>query len=166
MPKISRLIWLSSATAAALLAGTFIVGQEKKETDTSTPKIVHYGDLKWQPALPGVELAVLDGDPEKPGQPFVLLLKCADGSGSKPHWHSTESSATVIKGTYLLGFGEQFDKSKMQPLTAGDYLRIPKGVPHFDTVKGETLLYVHGIGPIDFHWVNPEDDPEKAKPQH
>lgn len=168
MYKASRTLWILGSVAAALLVGKFLfAGQEKKEALESGPyKIVHYADLKWSPALPGVEVAVLDGDPEKPGAPYAILLKCADGAGSKPHWHPNDSSATIIKGTYMLGIGEQFDLSKTQPLTAGDYVFLPKGVPHFDTIKGETIIYAHGTGPVDFKWVNPADDPTKAaKPQ-
>ncbi len=140
--------------------------RKKQQTVNAAYKIVHYGDLKWSPALPGVEVAVLDGDPEAPGQPYAILLKCADGAESKPHWHRTDSSAIVLKGIYLLGIGERFDISKTQPLNAGDYVHLPKGVPHFDVIKGETILYVHGIGPVEFNWVNPADDPAKAaKPQ-
>jgi len=48
----------------------------------------------------------------------------------------------------------------------GDYVYVPKEVAHFDSCKGETVLYAHGIGPLEFNWVNPVDDPAKsAKPQ-
>ena len=85
---------------------------------------------------------------------------------AKPHRHPTDGTAIVLQGTYLLGVGETYDPAKQQALTVGDYVYVPKEVAHFDSCKGETVLYAHGIGPLEFNWVNPADDPAKsAKPQ-
>ncbi len=32
-----------------------------------------------------------------------------------------------------------------------DYVYVPKEVAHFDSCKGETVLYAHGIGPLEFN---------------
>src|SRR5438045_1236260 len=45
--------------------------------------------IKWTdspPSLPGVKMAVLDGDPTKPG-PFCMRLRLPDGYRVMPHWH-------------------------------------------------------------------------------
>jgi hypothetical protein len=34
---------------------------------------------------------------------------------------------------------------------------------HFGFVKGETVLQLHGTGPWAIDYVNPADDPRKAK---
>ena len=43
-------------------------------------------------------------------------------------------------------------------LTSGREL-LPKDVPHYNIMKGETILQFHGIGPYDITYVNPADAP-------
>jgi hypothetical protein len=38
---------------------------------------------------------------------------------------------------------------------------MSKGVRHFEWTKGETILYVYGLGPLDTIYVNPADDPRQ-----
>ena len=153
----------ASLAALGLIAAACTKESIPKSVDL---KIEHYANIKWSPALPGVEVTVLSGNPEAAAQPYSILIKCADGVGTKPHRHPTDGTAIVLQGTYLLGVGETYDPAKQQALTVGDYVYVPKEVAHFDSCKGETVLYAHGIGPLEFNWVNPADDPAKsAKPQ-
>ena len=153
------------ASLAALCLVAAACTKESAPT-ASDLKIERYANTKWSPALPGVDVTVLSGNPEAAGQPYSILIKCADGAGTKPHRHPTDGTAIVLQGTYLLGLGETYDPAKQQPLTVGDYVSVPKNVAHFDSCKGETVIYAHGIGPLGFNWVNPADDPTSAaKPQ-
>ncbi|MGH9460040.1 MAG: cupin domain-containing protein [Vicinamibacteria bacterium] len=120
-------------------------------------------DVKWGPASPklppGAEFALLAGDPSKPGVPYVFRAKLPNGYSVPPHWHPMDENVTVIQGTFLLGFGERFDKEATQELRAGSYAMLPKTVPHFNVMRGETILQFHGIGPYDIIYVDPADDP-------
>ena len=58
-----------------------------------------------------------------------------------------------------LGMGEKFDPAMLRDLPAGSYALLPKGKPHFNLYKGETIIQLHGIGPYDINYVNPTDDP-------
>jgi hypothetical protein len=41
---------------------------------------------------------------------------------------------------------------------------VPPNHPHYAWVGGsETIVQVHGVGPTDLLFVNPEDDPRKKK---
>ncbi len=41
---------------------------------------------------------------------------------------------------------------------------VPPDHPHYAWVGGtETIVQVHGMGPTDLRFVNPEDDPRKKK---
>jgi hypothetical protein len=51
----------------------------------------------------------------------------------------------------------------MEELPAGSFMRMPKTMRHFATAKWETFIQVHGIGPFDFNYVNPADDPRKKE---
>ena len=121
------------------------------------------GDVKWGPAPPalppGAEVAVIDGDPSKRGAPYTIRLKVPDGYRVAPHWHPVDESVTVIEGTLVLGLGDKFDESAGRELMAGSYARMPKGVRHFASMKGESIIQVHGTGPFEIIYVNPADDP-------
>ena len=122
-------------------------------------------DVKWGPGSPklppGTQFALVVGDPSKPGVPYVFRVKSPDGYSVPPHWHPMDENVTVISGTLMLGFGERFDKAATRALPAGSYAMLPKDVPHYNMVKGETILQFHGIGPYDIQYVNPADDPSR-----
>jgi len=117
--------------------------------------------VKWNPRSPGLELAILSGDPAKDGEPFVIRLKLRDGTTVPPHWHPIEEHLTVLTGTLHIGMGEKFDRAATTPLPPGSYSLMPKEMRHFVWAEGETILQLHGIGPFKTFWVNPVDDPSK-----
>jgi quercetin dioxygenase-like cupin family protein len=144
-------------TTTALLAfAAASYSQEKKESD-SAHKIVHFADLKWTPIIKGCDLAPVSGDPNTDGAPYVVRLRCADGAKIPAHWHPTDENVTVLKGTFLVGMGETFDESKLQPMNVGNFVSMPKEMRHFGLCKGETIVQVHGAGPFKVNWVNPSD---------
>ncbi len=58
------------------------------------------------------------------------------------------------------------DKSKGQPLTPGGFFSAPPRMSHFAWATGETVVEVTAMGPLDFRYVDPKDDPSmkpKAK---
>ena len=122
-------------------------------------------DVKWGPASPklpaGAQMVVLVGDPSMPGALYVFRAKLPDGYSVPPHWHPMDENVTVIKGVFMLGFGERLDKAAMRELPAGSYVTLPKEEPHYNEMKGETILQFHGIGPYDIIYVNSDDDPSR-----
>ena len=147
----------AAAIAVPLLAISFAAQGKKYEAPGH--KIVHYGDLKWAAIIPGSELAVVSGDPNKEGEPFVIRIRTADGAKVPPHWHPTNEYITVLKGTFLVGMGETYDETKLQAMNVGNFTIVPKETRHFATCKGETIVQVHGMGPFKVNWVNPVDVP-------
>jgi quercetin dioxygenase-like cupin family protein len=121
--------------------------------------------VKWGPAPPslppGAQLCVLSGDPAKAGRPYVLRVKMPDGYKVPPHWHPVDENATVLQGMLLMGRGEKFDPDTAMEVNAGGFSHMPKGMRHFAAAKGETVIQVHGVGPFEIVYVNPEDDPRK-----
>jgi anti-sigma factor ChrR (cupin superfamily) len=156
----------------ALLAGVTVFGgrvYSQGKTETAAPhKIVRSGELKWTPIIKGCDLAPVSGDANADGTPFVVRLRCADGSKVPPHWHPTDENVTVLKGAFLVGMGETFDETKLQTMNVGNFIAMPKEMRHFATSKGETIVQVHGMGPFKVNWVNPADvippDAPAAKP--
>ena len=130
------------------------------------PPMVNASELKWGPGPdafnPGVQLAVVDGDPSKTG-PFVIRAKFPDGFKVMPHWHPTDENVTVMSGAMVAGMGEKWDDAAMKTFTAGGFARMPAKSPHYVVAKGETVVQVHGTGPFALTYVNPADDPRTKK---
>ena len=121
--------------------------------------------IKWQAApasLPaGAQMAVLDGDPSQAGVPYTIGFKMPNGYRMPPHWHPMDASVTVVRGIFGMGLGDKFDPARGQELKPGAYMRVSKEVRHYEWAKGETIIYVHGLGPSETTYVNPADDPRQ-----
>jgi anti-sigma factor ChrR (cupin superfamily) len=157
------------ALISAAVLVTVIHGQEKKDSPAS-PKIMHFGDLKWTPIIKGCDLATVAGDPSAEGTPFVVRIRCVDGAKIPAHWHPTDENVTVLKGIFLVGMGEAFDETKLTTMNVGNFAMMPKEMRHFALSKGETIVQVHAMGPFKVNWVNPSevqppDAPAAAKPK-
>jgi anti-sigma factor ChrR (cupin superfamily) len=122
------------------------------------------GDLKWMDApnaLPaGAKLAVLEGDPFKPGL-YTMRLQMPDGYKIPPHYHKQFEHVTVVSGSFNLGMGETFDDKAGQPMPAGTFGFLPPGMRHYAWSKGETVIQLHGMGPWEIVYVSASDDPRK-----
>lgn len=154
--KKNRLGILCAVVLGFALAAPAIRSQDKKES-ADAHKIVHFGDLKWTPIMKGCDLAPVSGDPGAEGTPFVLRIRCTDGSKIPAHWHPTDENVTVLKGTFLVGMGEAFDETKLLPMNVGNFTTVPKEMRHFALCKGEVIVQVHGAGPFKVNWVNPSE---------
>ena len=122
--------------------------------------------IKWgdpPPSLPpGAKLAVVAGDPSQPG-PFVIRAQVPAGYKVPPHWHPGVENLTILSGTVALGMGETWNDSGLQTLPAGSYASLPAEMRHFFLARTAATFQVHGTGPFVVNYVNPADDPSKAK---
>lgn len=151
------------AVFVAIAALAMVASSREKKESTEAHKIVRFGDLKWTPIIKGCDLAPVAGDMNTEATPFVLRIRCADGSKIPAHWHPTDENVTVLKGTFLVGMGESFDESKLQTMNVGNFVTVPKEMRHFAMSKGETIVQVHAMGPFKVNWVNPSEvDPPAA----
>src|SRR5260370_3638966 len=103
--------------------------QEKKEA-TDAHKIVHFGDLKWTPIIKGCDLAAVAGDSSGQGTPFVVRIRCTDGSKIPAHWHPTDEYVTVLTWTFLGGLAASFAATKLQAMTFGRFATAPNAITH------------------------------------
>jgi quercetin dioxygenase-like cupin family protein len=121
----------------------------------SGPTIVTPDTISWAAGTgpeQGAQVAVLEGDPSKPG-PYTVRLKIPAGGKFLPHFHRDVEHVTVISGALLVGLGDVFDASKMKALPAGSYVSIPAGLHHFAMAQGDTIVQIHGTGPSSFDMV-------------
>jgi hypothetical protein len=171
---------MRKAAALAVVLGCLCVfgssasAEDKKASAAKEPaaakKPMHVAmneaDIKWGDAPPtfpaGAKMVVLQGDPGKAGM-FTIRLKVPDGYKVAAHWHPTAENLTVISGTFNLGTGDKLDETKTTALTAGAFGSMPAKMHHYAWSKGETEVQVSAMGPFKLIYVNPADDPSKAK---
>lgn len=122
------------------------------------------GDLKWTPlpSIAGAMAATIEGPASQAG-PFTMRLKLPANAKIPPHFHPGVEHVTVMSGTFHIGHGEKFDESKLTALPAGSVAIMQPKSPHFATVKEETIVQLHGIGPWSVVYINPADDPSKKQ---
>ena len=132
----------------------------------SKPVIVPAAAIKWTDAPPflpkGAKLAVLLGDPGAP-EPFTIRLQMPDGYKIAPHTHPTDEHVTVISGVFRAAMGTAWDDKALADFAPGSYANMAATMPHYAVAKGVTVVQVHGVGPFVVNYVNPADDPSKAK---
>jgi hypothetical protein len=121
-------------------------------------------DLTWvdaPPSLPkGAKIAVLYGDPTKPGM-FIIRAKFPAKYKVMPHWHPGDENVTVISGGLAIGMGDTVDP-KTKVLPAGSFFSMPAKMHHYAFTKRATVIEVAGTGPFAVNYINPADDPSKA----
>ncbi len=110
-------------------------------------------DARILPLKPMVgDVEILYGDPEVPGQPFVLRIHELPGAIVPPHSHPVDENITVVQGTWYFALGEEFDKNKLQELNTGGFAFAPKGSTMFGFSPEGAIVQVHGVGPFMIQW--------------
>jgi quercetin dioxygenase-like cupin family protein len=141
------LAWSSAATAAG-----------KKGSHPAKKVILTPEQLQWQEppkGIPHAQVAVLEGDPAKPGF-FVIRLKLAAGTKVPPHLHDNVERVTVISGSVNLAMGKKAANPQLLP--AGSYFSLPPKTVHNAWVDEETVLQIATNGPWSFHPVGKPGD--------
>ena len=111
---------------------------------------VQFDKLTWRATegnTLGVQTAVVEGDPSKPGY-YLTINHFPPGVMSRPHYHPDERYIVVIRGTWYTDEGEVFRPNQAVPLKPGDFMRHPKGGPHYDGALDEDVwVAISGYGP-------------------
>jgi hypothetical protein len=145
--------------AAAAVAIAMIVGLAVSSGSAQTaasggndldPKVLAYKlpeQIAWKDDPMGAKMAVMAGDPSKPGL-YIVLMKWTPNHMSHPHWHPNDRFITVISGTWWVGTGAKFDPDKTVPLPAGSFVTHFAKQIHYDGAKdSEAVLEIVGEGP-------------------
>jgi len=112
--------------------------------------IVRWDDVKFVPSpiVPGAANAVISGDPRVPEKPYVVRNRFSPGTFSPPHFHPETRYIVVLKGTWWVGSGTDWDKSKTTPVPAGSFVVHHANQIHWDGAKDEeVIVQIMGIGP-------------------
>ena len=132
---------------ACTVGFVLFMGAPFAQGESLSPLRLAPDELTWMPAPTGAYGAFLVGHPTKPGL-YVIRGKFPPNFRVEPHFHPDERISTVLSGTLYVGYGEQFDESKMRPLPRGSIWTEPAKQPHFVWAKdGEVIIQVIGNGP-------------------
>ena len=159
-------VWKKQADGAWRVTEDIFNADEVPAPAPGQHTLVAPASVVWGPAPPslppGAKFAVLSGDPSK-SEPFVARAELPAGYTIAPHWHPTDEHVTVLAGTFAVGMGDALDKTAMQDLPSGGYVLLPAQMHHYAMAKTAVTIQVHGMGPFVVNYVNPDDDPSRAR---
>jgi hypothetical protein len=144
------------------LASSFGAMAASAEKNAFTPDTIQYGPAPPFIA-PGAQLAVLEGNPMASSGDYTVRLKMPDGYRIAPHWHPKRENVTVISGTFKVGMGDRFDEASMMSFPAGSFAYLDPDMHHYAMTSGEVVVQIHGTSPVQFNYVNADDDPSRKK---
>ena len=147
-------IYVSRGACIAALA--LLTMSAYAQVSTLEPVRLAPEDLRWALGPTGNQRANLAGDEKKAGM-YAYRAGFAANFRNQPHFHPDDRIVTVISGTLYVGFGEQFDESKMKALPAGSIWTEPAKQPHYVWAKdGEVVIQIIGNGPSGTTLVQPK----------
>jgi len=127
-----------------------IVSLAAAKTADLNPAAIAYqlpDQIKWVDDPIGSKMAVVQGDPSKPGL-YIVLVRWTAHHMSHPHFHPNDRFITVLSGTWWVGTGSKFDPESTVPLPAGTFVTHFGKQIHYDGAKdGDAVLEIAGEGP-------------------
>jgi quercetin dioxygenase-like cupin family protein len=101
----------------------------------------------------GIQTRVLKGDPNKGGL-YTIQLTVPANTKIEAHTHPDDRVATVISGTWQIGYGTAFDEKKLKALVPGSFYTEPPNVAHFaQTGNTAVMVQITGYGPTGTTYV-------------
>jgi pimeloyl-ACP methyl ester carboxylesterase/quercetin dioxygenase-like cupin family protein len=111
----------------------------------------------------GIQTIVLKGDPAGEGV-YTIMLRVPAHTDIAAHSHRDDRVATVISGTWSIGYGDHFDQAKLKSLPAGSFYTEPPGEAHFAHAGDEpAVVQITGFGPSSTDYVDPANDPKRTE---
>lgn len=154
----------SAATAVILCGGFFTAVEAQNQGHViQTAQEAQWGAAP--PMLPaGAQIAVLAGNPME-AVPYTIRLKFPANYAIPAHSHPTDEHVVVVSGALTFGMGDKLTKSAgNKNLSAGGFALMPANMNHFAyTTTQETTIVLYGLGPVEFKYVNPADDPRATE---
>ncbi|HEX2712920.1 MAG TPA: cupin domain-containing protein, partial [Candidatus Acidoferrales bacterium] len=110
-----------------------------------------------------IQTVVLKGDPNKAGV-YNIMLRVPPHTRIAAHSHRDDRVATVISGTWRIGYGDEFEEARLKALPPGSFYTEPPGRNHFaETAEEPVVVQITGYGPSSTEYVDPQFDPRNSK---
>jgi quercetin dioxygenase-like cupin family protein len=134
---------LMSSVAAIGLAVLPPAGTHAQTASDAMAKAVKSDDMKWEPLEGGFEISFLYTNPTT--QATYLVIRGPGKLHVPRHWHSSNETITVLKGTFVVAHDGSEDKTALTP---GGFVYMPakmiheawtgdEGATYFITVDGK-----------------------------
>jgi quercetin dioxygenase-like cupin family protein len=140
----------TTALLAVAAAGLFARGVSAQ----SGGRIKDLDSLQWRAAGPGVEMALVDGNPQSTGD-FTFAMRFKAGGIIPPHFHPGETRVLVVRGEMRVGFGDTPDTLHARVIGPGGFAAIPAEAHHFEAGKTDAIVFLTGPGPLKTTMVKP-----------
>lgn len=109
--------------------------------------------MHWEHISEDIERALVSGDPNSIGSPYVIRFRTTKDIQVPPHWHPEDENVIVLEGPFALGYGDRFDALTLADFPVGSSVCVPKGVRHFASYGPGTVVEVTGVGPFEIFYV-------------
>jgi len=97
----------------------------------------------------GIRTTILSGDPSAAGL-YTIRLSVPPNTRIEAHTHRDVRSATVVSGTWYLGYGRAYGEPALKALAPGSFYTEPAGEAHFAQTRTEAVVVdITGYGPSD-----------------
>jgi uncharacterized RmlC-like cupin family protein len=141
-----------------MLAGLVLEAITLMWGDTKQKDIIAFTPLQVRWFTPsnytdGRQRAQLLGDSSQGGA-WIDRVKMPAGKRVLAHTHPQDELVTVIEETWYLGEGAKFNPTNLKGYSAGSFIVIPAGVPHFVAAKeGPVIVQLNGNGKFHTDYV-------------
>jgi pimeloyl-ACP methyl ester carboxylesterase len=107
----------------------------------------------------GIQTVVLKGDPDRAGL-YTIMLRIPANTRIAAHVHQDDRVATVISGTWYIGYGDSFNKVELKALPPGSFYTEPSNRTHFAETRDEpVIVQISGVGPSSTRYIDSASDP-------
>ena len=118
---------MKSGLVSALMLSAILlpVGTYAQTHSDPMGKAVKPDDMKWEPLEDGFEISILYTNPTT--QATYLVIRGPGNQHVPRHWHSSNETITVLKGTFVVAHDGSEDKTELK---AGGFAYMPAKMIH------------------------------------
>lgn len=112
--------------------------------------------------ISGVRTVALKGDPDRAGL-YTIMLRIPAHTHIAAHEHMDDRVATVVSGTWYIGYGDSFKSGELKALPPGSFYTEPANRAHFAETRDEpVIVQITGVGPSSTRYVDAASDPRRS----
>lgn len=135
---------------AALIASAPFTATSAQDLNPDAIKIFPPGEFDFgAPEATGASSVNILGDRAAEGEFYAYVNRFMPGNFSRPHYHQNDRVITVLKGTWWVGSGTEYDpQNNTVPVGPGGVVIHYAGEVHYDGAKDEEVwVLITGRGP-------------------
>jgi len=155
MTKHHSVVLALGVAALAVSVTVLAQGSGKRLTPAEISALAAGGPGTGTSGVAGIRTTILSGDPSAAGL-YTIRLSVPPNTRIEAHTHRDVRSATVVSGTWYLGYGRAFAEPALKALAPGSFYTEPAGDAHFAQTRAEPVVVdITGYGPSDTVYTAP-----------